>query len=99
MLDRLLKWEVTVYCTDNWEGYSKELEDHPNAHHVETKKETKNIERNNSDNRHWFARFKRKSKVVSKSIEMVDITMGLFAKFRVNGTIDKLIDWRLSLLT
>jgi insertion element IS1 protein InsB len=36
-------------------------------------------------NRHWFARFKRKSIVVSKSLEMVDLTMALYAKFHVNG--------------
>ena len=35
--------------------------------------------------RHWFARFKRKSLVVSKSLRMVDLTMALFARFHVNG--------------
>jgi len=31
--------------------------------------------------RHWFARFRRRTCVVSKSIEMVDLTVALFAKF------------------
>ncbi len=52
---------------DHWEAYSSELE----GHHIETKTETRNIERNNSNSRHWFARFRRKSKVVSRSKEMV----------------------------
>ena len=99
MLVRLLKWDVTVYCTDYWQPYQELLSQHPDAYHVITKSETVAIERNNSDNRHWFARFHRKTKVVSKSKEMVELTMGLFAKFRVNGTIDSLINQRLTLLT
>ncbi|RFP58991.1 MAG: IS1 family transposase, partial [Limnothrix sp. CACIAM 69d] len=39
------------------------------------------------------------TKVVSKSVHMVDLTMALFAKFRVNGTIDLLRNWRLALLS
>lgn len=85
---RRLRWNVTVYCTDDWKPYQELLSQHPSAFHVITKSETVAIERNNSDNRHWFARFKRKGKVISKSKEMVDLTMGLFAKLRVNGTID-----------
>ena len=90
---------MTVYCTDEWKPYQELLLQHPSAYHVITKSETVAIERNNSDNHHWFARFHRKSKVVSKSEKMVDLTMGLFAKFRVNGTIDLLRNWRLALLT
>ncbi|WP_282560900.1 IS1 family transposase [Trichothermofontia sichuanensis] len=99
LLERLAQWQVTVYCTDGWQGFESLLDEHPDAYHVATKTETKAIERNNSDHRHWFARFKRKSKVVSKSLEMVDLTMALFAKFRVNGNIELLRNWRLSLLT
>jgi insertion element IS1 protein InsB len=43
------------------------------------------IERNTCRRRHRFARFKRKSIVVSKSLHMVDVTMALFARFHVNG--------------
>jgi IS1 family transposase len=50
-----------------------------------SKRVTKEIERNNMPNRHWFARCKRKSIVVSKSLEMVDVTMALYAKFHVSG--------------
>ncbi|MYB96084.1 IS1 family transposase [Candidatus Poribacteria bacterium] len=45
------------------------------------------IERNNYLMRHGFGRFKRKSIIVSKSVERVDLTIALFAKFRVNGNI------------
>lgn len=48
------------------------------------KSETVAIEQNNGWQRHWLARFRRKSIVVSKSAEMVDLTMGLFAAYHVN---------------
>lgn len=99
LLERLVQCQVTVYCTDDWKPYQQLLEEHPDAFHVISKKETVAIERNNSDNRHWFARFHRRTKVVSKSVHMVDLTMALFARFRVNGSIDLLRNWRLSLLT
>ena len=98
LLERLSKWQVTVYCTDDWKPYQQLLDKHPEAFHVISKKETVAIERNNSDNRHWLARFHRRTKVVSKSVQMVDLSMGLFARFRVNGTIDLLRNWRLALL-
>jgi insertion element IS1 protein InsB len=49
------------------------------------------IERHHGRQCHGFGRFKRKSIMVSKSKEMVDLTMALFAKFWVNGNQDKLI--------
>ena len=52
-----------------------------------TKAETHRIERNNGLMRHWFGRFKRKSIIVSKSVEMVDLTIALFARFRVNADV------------
>ena len=58
-----------------------------NRNSVQTKKETHRIERNNCRMRHWFGRFKRKSIIVSKSVEMVNVTVALFAKFRVNGDV------------
>lgn len=49
------------------------------------------IERNNGRQRHWFARFRRKSIVVSKSLHMVELTMALFARFHVNGCIEDIL--------
>jgi hypothetical protein len=37
------------------------------------------------------ARFKRQSIIVSKSTEMMDLIMALFAKFGVNGNQDELL--------
>jgi insertion element IS1 protein InsB len=52
------------------------------------KDQTYRIEQNNGRQRHWFARFRRKSIVVSKSEEMIDLTMALFAAVHVNKTVD-----------
>ena len=54
---------------------------------VMSKALTIGIEQNNGRQRHWFARFRRKSIVVSKSREMVDLTLFLFAAYHVNSSI------------
>jgi insertion element IS1 protein InsB len=45
------------------------------------------IERKQCRQRYCFGRFKRRSIIVSKSKDMVDLTMALFARFRVNGDV------------
>ena len=42
-------------------------------------------ESNNARQRHWFARFRRRTCVVSRSVEMVEATMALFAHYHCNG--------------
>ena len=81
---RLDTLDVKVYFTDKWHVYETLL---PASKHVQTKSETHRIERNNCLMRHWFGRFKRKSIIVSKSVEMVDLTIALFAKCRVNANV------------
>jgi IS1 family transposase len=48
---------------------------------------TDGIERNHCRQRHWFGRFKRGAIIVSKSKDMVDLTMALLTRFRVNGDV------------
>ena len=96
LLKRVFNWSVEVYCTDKLAAYKKLL---PANRLVQSKSETLYIERDNSNTRHWFKRFSRKSKVISRSLEMVDLTMALFAKFHVNGTMDPLINWTQSLFS
>jgi insertion element IS1 protein InsB len=86
---RLTQWNVQVYCTDEYQVYSAIL---PKRRLLMSKRETKEIERHHTPNRRWFARFKRNSIVVSKSLEMIDLTMALFAKFHVNGDDHLLLD-------
>ena len=84
LIARLEKWNVRVYYTDDYKAYASVI---PREKLVQTKVETHGIERNNCRMRHWFGRFKRKSIIVSKSVEMVNLTVALFARFRVNGDV------------
>jgi IS1 family transposase len=88
LIDRLVPWDMKVYCTDKWATYASVI---PQDKLVQSKATTQEIERNHCRQRHWFGRFKRKSIIVSKSPEMVDLTMALFAKFWVNGNQDELL--------
>ena len=82
LMARLRRWSVWFFCTDNWKVYPREI---PEDDLIQGKRGTVRIERNNARQRHWFARFKRKSQVVSRSLRMVDLTISLFARFHVNG--------------
>ena len=73
--------------TDNYECYRKFF---PKKYLTQSKRYTSAIERNNGRQRHWLAAFRRRSIVVTKSIENLRKTMALFARFRINGSIDKL---------
>ena len=65
-----------------WSTYASVI---PQDKRVQSKATTHDIERNHCHQRHWFGRFKRKSIIVSKAKEMVDLTMGLFARFWVSS--------------
>ena len=75
---------VKIYYTDKGHVYPSVL---PVSKLVQTKAETHRIEHNNCRMKHYFGRFKQKSIIVSKSVEMVDLTIALFARFRVNGNV------------
>ena len=55
------------------------------------KDETHGIERDNARQRHWLARFRRRSIVVSKAKRMVDVSIALIARFAGNDRIGDLI--------
>ena len=88
LLTRLEDWQVKVYYTDDWKPYKSLI---PAELLVQTKAETHAIERNNCQMRHWFGRFKRKSIIVSKSLERVNATIALFARFRTNGNVFEIL--------
>ena len=88
MIDRLAQWDVKMSCIDQWSTSASVI---PQDQLVQSKTTTHAIEQNHCRQRHWFGRLKRKSIIVSKSKEMVDLTMGLFARFWVNGDQDELL--------
>ena len=88
LLERLSPWDAELYCTDNWAPYSEVIEEEKL---FQSKSQTFYLEQNNGRQRHWYARFRRNSIVVSKTLEMVDLTMALFAACHVNGCIKNLV--------
>jgi insertion element IS1 protein InsB len=73
-----LKHFVKHYYTDNWDVYRKVI---PAEQLTQSKKHTIGIEQNNSNVRHYLARMTRKTKVVTKSIEMLHISLLIACNF------------------
>ena len=88
LINRLRQTGAKLYISDEYAVYSNLI---PVGQLYQGKDKTDGIERNNGRQRHWFARFRRKSIVVSKAAWMVDVTMALFARFRVNGALRDLM--------
>jgi IS1 family transposase len=83
----LKAWNVLVYYTDHWECYRDVI---AGAKLVQSKTQTVAIERNNGRQRHWLGRFRRRTVIVSRSQEMVNLSLALFAAFHVNHTLPTL---------
>ncbi len=80
-------YDSNVY-SDRYESYKDFF---PKNNLTQSKKYTSAIERNNGRQRHWLAAFRRRSIVVTRSLENLAISIALFARFRINGSIDELI--------
>src|ERR671912_262900 len=82
LLGRLEPWGVRLFCTDDYAPYDAAL---PAGRHYIGKDQTQRSESNNARQRHWFARFRRRTCVVSRAVAMVEATMALFAFYHCNG--------------
>ena len=82
LLGRLGPWGVRLFCTDDWAPYDAAL---PAGRHYVGKDQTQRSESNTARQRHWVARFRRRTCVVSRSVEMVEATMALFAYYHCNA--------------
>ena len=73
----LAKTETTgiTFVTGDWDGYHRLI---PPEQLFTGKDLTVPIERDNSNIRHFLARFRRRTKVVSKSPKMVDLSLRLY---------------------
>ena len=88
LIERLRRWRTRLYCADDYAVYDVLL----SVGQLYTgKNETHGIERDNARQRHWLARFRRRSIVVSKAKRMVDVSIALFARFAGNNRIGDLI--------
>jgi insertion element IS1 protein InsB len=88
LLERLRPWRTRLYCADDYAVYDVLL---PAGRLYTGKDETHGIERDNARQRHWLARFRRRSIVVSKTLRMVDVSIALFARFAGNDRIGDLL--------
>ena len=88
LIERLTRWRTRLYCADDDAAYGVLL---PVGQLYTGKDETHGIERDNARQRHWLARFRRRSIVVSKAKRMVDVSVALFASFAGNDKISELI--------
>jgi IS1 family transposase len=77
-----------TFYTDHWDAFAEVL---PAERHIIGKTGTFTIEQNNSNTRHHLGRFTRRTKVVSKSKEMVDLTIRLWCALT---TPEVFADWQ-----
>ena len=87
LLERLKRWGVRLSCADGLEVYA-ELILHGQFY---VGKEETTIKRDHARQRHWLARFRRRSIVVPKTRRRVDASMALFARFADNTSIRDLV--------
>ena len=75
-------------CTDGRAAYGEAI---PRGRLYVGKEETHGIERDHSRQRHWLARFRRRTCVVSKAKRMVDASIALFVRFGDTGGVNELL--------
>ncbi len=75
LYDKVKHIHDCIFYTDDWNVFSSTL---PKDRHVIGKYHTTMIERNNSNTRHHLGRMTRRTKIVSKTAEMLDITMKIW---------------------
>jgi len=64
-----------IFYTDDWDAFAKVL---PKERHVIGKSHTVMIESDNSNTRHHLGRMTRRTKIVSKQEDMIEISMKLW---------------------
>jgi len=72
---------IGLVAADYWKSYNEMV---PAIQLIQSKKETFTVESYNGLIRHFLARFRRKSKCYTKSIEMMIYTLKLFFAKRNN---------------
>ena len=88
LLARVERWKPRLYCADHGAAYAELI---PQGRLFVGKEETHRIERDHARQRHWLARFRRRTCVVSRAVRMVDASIALFARFGGNDKIGDLI--------
>src|SRR3954451_168818 len=88
LLERLERWGVRLCCGDGWAAYAELI---PQGRLFVGEEEPHGIERDHSRQRHWLARFRRRTCVASRAERMVEASIALFARFADGRGIDELL--------
>ena len=88
LIERLRRWGARLYCADEWAASAGLI---PLGRLYAGKDQTHGIERDHARQRHWLARFRRRSIVVSKAERMVHASIALFAAFGGNDKLQDLL--------
>ena len=94
LYDKVKHLENCIFYTDDWDAFGKVL---PAARHVIGKAHTTMIEQDNSNTRHHLGRMTRRTKVVSKKVEMIDASMKLWCALTEPSTFKTYQDTFLSI--
>ena len=88
LFDDFNLWQARRVYTDNYVCYAEVV----GAKQLrQGKKNTYKIEQNNALQRHWLGRFRRRTQIVTRSLDMLNKSIALFQRFRVNGSINELL--------
>lgn len=85
-----------LFSPDNWEALAQIL---PKERHIIGKVYTHAVERDNAHTRHHLARMTRKTKVVSKSADMMHAPFKRWCALNVPAIFEKYQAWLLSIFT
>lgn len=78
LYDKVKHLKNCIFYTDSWDAFSKVL---PKERHIIGKQHTVAIEQDNSNIHNDLARFTPRTKVVSKSEYMINLTLKLWQAF------------------
>ena len=79
--------EGKTFVTDDWDGYHRLI---PESQLFTGKDLTCPIEQDNSNIRHFLARFRRRTKVVSKVVQMVDLSLRIY--HHIHDNLDSFVE-------
>jgi insertion element IS1 protein InsB len=82
------RWKPRLSCTDGWAAYAELI---PQGRLFVGKGETHGIGRDHSRQRHWLARCRRRTCVVSKAVRVVEASIAPFVRFGDAAGTDELL--------
>ena len=88
LVDRLARWDVKVYCTDQWGTYASS---YPRTNSCRAKPRPMTLNEIIADSGIGLADSNASRSSSPNPQEMVNLTMALFARFWVNGNQDELL--------